>query len=131
MEEQNFTCKRCGYQSSRKSDLKKHLQRVNTCAVVHQDIAIDVLLNEIERKIKEKKYKCDQCNKKFTSPQGKYIHKKACKGKGANVSTEASINDSLTQLKNENKTLLNELKSLKDTVQHLVNDKKDIKQTFY
>ncbi len=42
-----FTCKRCGYETPRISNLKRHLNRDRQCSVLLEDISIETLLNEL------------------------------------------------------------------------------------
>lgn len=74
---QLLTCQRCGYETSRKYDLKKHLNRTVPCKAILQDIEREELLAELN-KIKIREYLCDICNKAFKTPQSKYIHKRSC-----------------------------------------------------
>lgn len=123
MSTESFECKRCGYKSCRKCDLKKHLKRVNPCPPLLENIDNGVLLKEIERVIKEKKYKCDLCDKMFTSPQCKYTHKTICKGNPTNSITSLTILEYLKEITHQNNelasnnvALLEEIKDLKNKI---------------
>ena len=77
-----FICKRCNNCFSSKIRLKTHLQRKKICEFIDIDIDIDILISELcERKINNKTYDCEFCNKKFNSTSGKCQHKKICKQK--------------------------------------------------
>lgn len=73
-----FSCKRCGYSTKFKYNLKTHLQRKHVCKPILEDITIEILLNEIQPK-EEPSYRCNVCNKPFTKPNNKYRHQKTCK----------------------------------------------------
>ena len=102
----NYNCQRCGYETNHKSVFKKHLLRKNLCKPKLNEITRYVLLlnnnfNEEATNFKEtskchtnvnsnvnlnvnKKglHICDNCNKEFTTRQGKSKHKKLyCKEK--------------------------------------------------
>lgn len=75
-----FQCKRCGFKTVNKGDLKRHLMRKNDCHPILSDVPLDALLKELLESQNQRKFICDECGKKFTSSQTKYIHrKKHCK----------------------------------------------------
>jgi hypothetical protein len=95
-----FICERCGYSTKIKCNLTTHLKRKIQCDPIRSNACIKDLLKAINDVKKNKtkpidilttdenvddfeylgKHICDLCNKVFTSRQGKYQHKKYCKG---------------------------------------------------
>lgn len=76
-----FTCKRCGYKSSSKSNMCKHLRRKNPCEVVNENISVDSLLNEFlpSKTYTNDCFKCKFCERKFNSQSNHSRHMKTCK----------------------------------------------------
>ena len=94
----NYECQRCGYQTTNKTMLKRHLLRKNLCKPIMNEIErYDLLISngfDEESKMYEKIHNCkpnvnpivnpngitlssnicDYCNKKFSTRQGKYKH---------------------------------------------------------
>lgn len=86
-----YECKRCGYTTDFKANLKRHLEKKRPCQLtVHDDSlqnTID-LLNELsaDKRYKEnkhdtciQKYECNECKKQFRHIQSLSRHKKLCK----------------------------------------------------
>lgn len=46
-----FSCKRCGYQTDVKINIKGHLTRIKPCETIHCDTDRAILLNEIYQKM--------------------------------------------------------------------------------
>ena len=69
-------CDRCGYNFTTIANLRKHLNKKNTCEPILKDISIE----ELKEKYKVKKgcYKCENCGKEFKTSSGKCKHKKKC-----------------------------------------------------
>ena len=109
----NYKCQRCGYQTNHKSVFKKHLLRKNLCKPKLNEVTRYVLLIDNNFNEEAKKYKmidkchtnvdvnvnpnvnkkglhiCENCNKQFTSRQGKSKHKKLyCKQKNKHSDIE-------------------------------------------
>jgi hypothetical protein len=100
-----FICKRCNIGFSSKTRLKTHLQRKNPCEYIENNIDAEILIDELyERKINDKTYDCEYCNKKFNSTSGKSQHKKICKSKPL---------DKITVLENIVSSLVEDNKALK------------------
>jgi hypothetical protein len=73
------TCKRCGHESSTKSNLLKHLRRKTPCNAI-TDISIDDYIKELLHKTyNEKTWDCGHCGKQFNNYQNKWRHLKTCK----------------------------------------------------
>lgn len=45
-----YTCKRCGYNTPYKSNLKSHLKRKNVCVAISENIPVSKLLEELSRR---------------------------------------------------------------------------------
>jgi len=73
----NHKCPRCGYNTTNKSDLRKHYLRKTLCSPTLQDINLD---EEKEKylKDKEKHFECSKCHKKFETKQGWQKHEEKC-----------------------------------------------------
>ena len=69
-------CDRCGYNFTTIANLRKHLNKKNTCKPLLKDIPVA----ELKEKYKVKKgcYKCENCGKEFKTSSGKCKHKKKC-----------------------------------------------------
>lgn len=74
-------CKRCGLHFSRKQTLVNHLQRVNTCEALLENISVEQLLNEMKKPKLTEGFQCEYCELYFKNSQGKYQHKRSCKKK--------------------------------------------------
>jgi hypothetical protein len=99
-----YQCPRCGYTTNHLSSFKNHLQRKNVCAPSVVDVNIDGLLESYtEQTTKSKCYKCDYCDKVFSTPQSKYQHKIRCK------KTEVAV-------------LKDQIKTLEKKVSHITNN---------
>jgi len=80
-----FTCKRCGYGTNIKKDVKKHFERKTPCSPVLADICRDELVKEFVKEHDGKpgrpkldKYQCTTCSRQFTSPASRYQHSLRC-----------------------------------------------------
>lgn len=86
-EENNYVCERCGYKTERLYDLKKHFLRKKVCNPTLEELNIKELYDKffvINKQINEiikTEYKCEYCDKYFTSRQGKFQHKLSCNSK--------------------------------------------------
>lgn len=74
----DFSCKRCGYTTPLKSNLKLHLRRKVECTPSMFDIDRSILMQELEGEPREKKRAC-VCGKTFTTRQALYYHRKTFK----------------------------------------------------
>ena len=93
-----YNCKRCGYQSDRKGDMKKHLSRQNPCPAMLQDIPCSTLLEELCQKRERRCYCCEICQTEFSSSQSKYLHKQRCEKNYNELVSKSEINELRTQL---------------------------------
>ncbi len=74
--ELKYICKRCGYITEHKCSLRNHLNRKKICAPLISDINIEVLLEQLEKKIDCTL--CKICGKKLANRQNKRRHEKIC-----------------------------------------------------
>lgn len=92
-----FGCKRCGYATATKGNLKNHLLKQTPCQPKLNDIDRMQLLNEIN--VVRLKCQCEWCGKKFSSDQSKYLHKRRhCKNINVQVTTPDDVLARLTAL---------------------------------
>ncbi len=105
----NYKCQRCGYETTLRANYKTHLQRKQICEPLYSDISIETLVEQLEFQ-KKREYKCDYCDRIFTSSQGKYQHKFHCKYK-QKVQLENEKENKIIQLEKE----LEKLRSDKNT----------------
>lgn len=74
-----FACVRCGYESSTKQNLLRHLRRVVVCDAILNDIAPDEIIQELTHKTyNDTACSCEFCGKKFNHRSNMYTHKKTC-----------------------------------------------------
>lgn len=75
-----FDCKRCGHEFLTKGNLKTHLGRKKPCEPLVADIPIQILLDDVTRKVyNEKTYNCKHCVKQFNIYTNCWRHQKTCK----------------------------------------------------
>lgn len=73
-------CKRCGYQTTSKSNLISHFKRKNPCDPVLSIISIQELKDELNvLRAKETTFDCDYCGKQCKTRQSRWNHKQTCK----------------------------------------------------
>ena len=81
----DYNCNRCGYITTRKDHLKKHLERKKLCKATLQDIDPEIQLNEIcTPKLNEVTFNCKHCDRPFNISNNMYRHQKTCKYKKNN-----------------------------------------------
>ncbi len=61
-----FTCERCGYNTSMKGHLKRHLMSKQPCSATVADLDRDELLRKLERPRKGSSLTCEWCEKSIT-----------------------------------------------------------------
>lgn len=77
--EEKLTCRRCGYETSCKSNLVRHLRRQSVCQATRSNIHVSEYLNELlKREYNDKTYDCDICHRRFNSRSNKSRHRKTC-----------------------------------------------------
>ena len=71
-----FYCKKCDYSTSKKSSWKKHLKtRKHNTKVAEKP---DIIYQNIQKLPKNKKFKCDFCQKSYSHRPALYRHRKQC-----------------------------------------------------
>ena len=121
-------CDRCGYNFTTIANLRKHLNKKNTCEPILKDISIE----ELKEKYKVKKgcYKCENCGKEFKTSSGKCKHKKKCLVNP--IIIEKKENDKLKEelefVKNEKDKKVSKRKELEKQVEQLLLEKTRINQ---
>jgi hypothetical protein len=97
-------CPRCNYETNLIANLKKHLQRKKPCEPKISSISCKEVLDKLLKPDEEgKHYTCTECGKKFATPQGKYQHKKHCKG--ISDCEEDEISQLREQIENSNEKI--------------------------
>lgn len=126
-------CKRCGYESSTKSNLLKHLRRKTTCPSNLNDISIDDYIKELlYHEYNETTWDCEHCKRKFNTYQSRWRHLKTCKElrqKANTVTNKAYIekeslnefNKQLTELRNQNMVMDEQIAKLRLELQFYKN----------
>ena len=111
----NFYCDRCGYTTTHKQTFRNHLFRKITCISTYNNISINQLAKkyniknsehnrEHNRECNTKRFKCNFCNKMFSTSTSRYRHqRKYCKYKPQETKIDKIIkkNKELT-IKNKN-----------------------------
>lgn len=92
-----YICKRCGYSTKIKGNLKNHFRRKRPCKPIIKDISIEDLKKEFDIEIEtidiksnheetcEKIFTCEYCSKEFKHRQSKFTHQKKCEYKDKNI----------------------------------------------
>lgn len=103
-----YECKRCGYASSKKCNVVRHLQSIKPCDPLFCNVNTDALLKELN--VSRKIHICEKCDKTFPSMSCKSQHKKTC---------ESSANKEIKELIktiNDLKSEVGMLKSQQSTI---------------
>lgn len=112
-----FECKRCGYNTTKRVDLIKHLNRKKICNPILSNISAEQLIMEIpEPKIITKEtditYNCKYCNRKFNSSGNRSKHHKKCT-QNPNKQLEEQIDILRSEMQQQIKQLQDEVNLLK------------------
>lgn len=94
-------CARCHYETSYLGNLRKHYMRVVTCDGLFSNQPTEELLKALSND-DDKRFRCEFCEKKFTSSQSKYNHKQICKVRKKNQDNNTR---ELNEIKDEVKAL--------------------------
>jgi hypothetical protein len=116
-----FKCKRCGYISNRKANLRSHLSNKTPCKVVLENTNREHLLDEIliNNVVKPLPYNCKHCNRKFSDLSNKCKHEKKC----PNKPPDRSLEDEVRMLRNTVDTLIAKIDSqVSATSQNIINN---------
>jgi hypothetical protein len=78
-----LTCERCGYETQRKSDLKKHLRKKMECSPVFSSISPIEIIAKLDKKYEDgiETFDCIHCLKKFNIKSNLSRHLNICKSK--------------------------------------------------
>lgn len=130
-----FVCKRCGYMSDHKHNLKRHLMKKRTCSPYDpsHNVPVHQLLMELEPVSQtDSAPKCKWCHKAFRHHQNKYTHQRKClanpsltkektdqESKAQDCSDEISHSHTSQEFIN----LTKEIHNLKQAVEQLKNQK--------
>ena len=118
-----FMCKRCGYETSLKGNIVKHLKKKLPCDVVLEDISRDVLIAEIPYKQYDNKtLKCKYCETMFTCQPNRSRHMKTCKNKPIIDTTEKHNDDQTKRIEELEKLCRSLQKQLLATKAHTINN---------
>lgn len=66
----------------------------------HNKIKHDIIIENIQLNIDDRKFKCSYCNKLYKHKQSKWVHEKTCKNKNTIVNLE-NLQKELNEVKNE------------------------------
>jgi hypothetical protein len=102
---EEYTCKRCGFNTTFKNSIIRHLKRKTICQPILQDLSIDELLKDFIKEELTSGYQCEFCQKYFKTSQTKYHHKMTCKKKNC----DSDCNDEIEILKNKIMNLENQM----------------------
>lgn len=96
----NYICRRCGYATTCRSNLIKHLKRKMSCAVLHEDVSIiDLLKETYVRSYTDDDIKCSFCAKLLKSHAALCRHKKICKNNPKNEGYIVQLKDTVEELR--------------------------------
>lgn len=122
--EKEYKCKRCGYTATTKGNLKQHWNRKRICPAHLGDISIEYLRSElanVTNSSDDRKFACDKCQKKFSTAQGKYQHKRDFCKETSNT-LDDSVQDTIQIMHKEMQELKNELSLLKNQTTIVANN---------
>jgi len=114
----SFICKRCNSQFSNKFNLKSHLLKNIPCEFIESDFDRNILIDDLyQRKLNDKTFDCEYCNKKFNHTSTKTQHKKICKSKPL---------DKITILENTVEKLISKIEILEAQPKNTTNNNTQI-----
>lgn len=93
-----FECKRCGYQTPKRYNIKSHLSRLRVCRPkdANSDIPIQVLIDELSTS--STSVSCIYCDKQYSSSSVLNRHQKTCKAANKPILiTKKSIDELLAR----------------------------------
>ena len=110
-------CPRCGYETTKSSDMKKHLVRKKICKATKDDVSLEEFKKPYF-KVNVYLYNCDNCHKGFKTKHGHKNHVSNCKVVNVPLITNneivpfiSSANDEIKELKSQLNELITLLKS--------------------
>lgn len=110
-----YICKRCGYTTSQKCHLVRHLKNKKPCSIILRNINIEDLLKELKLPKKPKKWLCEKCGKEFNARSTRYIHQQVC-DKDSKQTDEKVSNEELSMAITNLKAEIEDLKSNQQTI---------------
>ena len=124
-----FYCKKCDYSTSKKSSWNKHLKtKKHTTKVAEKP---DIIYQNIQKLPKNKKFKCDFCQKSYSHRPPLYRHRKQCVEYLSHKKNQyQSIIEFLKEEKEEEEKEVESLKSeiteIKSIMKDMILSQKDI-----
>lgn len=76
-----YSCRRCGYNTTLKINILKHLKRKKVCPVTLEDISQSELIDEVQAPRADAKYICKFCDKRFVESRNRNNHEEKCSKK--------------------------------------------------
>ena len=98
---EEWTCKRCGYETEYKFNLVAHLKKIKPCQAKIADYDIAILMEELTLNNKEKNIKCNYCDECFSSDSTKFRHQRICTTK-KNIDYVKTLEDRIKLLESNN-----------------------------
>jgi len=71
----NYQCPRCHYETTHKTTMMRHYNKIKKCKLKYEDISIEKCLEMLNFK---KEHICEYCDKKFTRKYNLKSHKEKC-----------------------------------------------------
>lgn len=88
-----WVCRRCGHESSTKSNLLTHLRRQKPCVARNINIShVDYITELLAKDYNDVTFDCVHCKTKFNSRSSRSRHYKTCSAKNKTVHKEGIIN---------------------------------------
>ena len=124
----NIQCDRCGYNFTTIANLRKHLNKKNTCEPILKDISIEELKDKY--KVKKGCYKCENCGKEFKTSSGKCKHKKKCSINPIIIEKKETdkLKEELESVKKEKNKEIIKRKELEKQVEKLILEKTQLQE---
>jgi hypothetical protein len=118
-------CKRCGYETSQKSNLLRHLERKVPCEPKLSDVSTESLISELNHKeYNEVTYSCVYCNREFNFNQSRHRHQLICKKKTESNNAAAKAAKAKEKKKVATKKAIKELQDKLELVMKELQEKK-------
>ena len=122
----DFVCNRCGYESSTKGNLVRHLISITPCSPLVQDICRSIQHNKLTTVVRpDVTFKCNLCNSVYNHASSLSKHKKTCKlttnidENEASTSLQVTNEDEKQQYINQISALTIELQQKSNTIDNL------------
>ena len=128
-----FYCKKCDYSTSKKSSWNKHLKTKKHCKKIDEKPGI--IYQNIPKLPKNKKFKCDFCQKSYSHRPALYRHRKQClkylshKKKQYLSIIEFLKEEAEEEAQEEAESLKSEITEIKSIMKDMILSQKDIIDT--